>query len=81
MRTRTIELVLAAALMAAGVRWLWNSNPWSGPTVLTLSEGHGVHLHDWLSFVLWYCGASLAIGARLTPAYLVTRRGRRADRR
>lgn len=76
-----IELVLAAALLAAGVRWLWNSNPWSGPTVLTLSADHGVHLHDWLSFVLWWCGARLAVGQRLSPAYLLTRRGRPAGRR
>jgi Na+/H+ antiporter NhaC len=42
-----------ADLVVVGVRWIVNTNPWSGPTVLSLSTTHGVHLNDWVSFVLW----------------------------
>lgn len=44
---------VAALLVVAGLLWIVGSNAWSGPVVMVLSEHHGVHLHDWLSVVLW----------------------------
>lgn len=48
-----LRLVTAFVLAAAGLLWIVDSNRWSGPVVLRLSETHGVHSNDWLSFVLW----------------------------
>ncbi len=60
--TRThLRLVMAAVLAAAGVRWIVDSNAWSGPVLASFDAEHGVHLNDWLSFVLW--GASLWVAA------------------
>jgi hypothetical protein len=41
--------MLLVAATAAGLRWIWNSNEWSGPVILHLSANHGVHLHDWVA--------------------------------
>ena len=56
---RPLRLTLAFALALMGLRWIINSNPWSGPTILRLAEGHGVHLNDWVSFVCWGAAALL----------------------
>ena len=48
-----IRLLIALMFVAAGLRWIWNSNPLSGPVVMTLSRTHGIHSNDWLTFVLW----------------------------
>ena len=69
-------------LALAGLRWIVDSNPWSGPTVLELSDSHGVHLNDWVSFVCW--GVALAVAAPqrtralvMAPARLDARRAPR----
>ena len=53
MSRRPASLAVALVLAAFGLRWVWNSNGWSGPVVVTLTPSHGVHLHDWLTIVLW----------------------------
>ncbi len=53
------RLVGALTLLLVGLRWIINSNPWSGPVVAQLSATHGVHLNDWLSFAAW--GGALAL--------------------
>jgi hypothetical protein len=56
---RPLRLTMALALVLLGLRWIINTNPWSGPTILRLAEGHGVHLNDWVSFVCWAAAAML----------------------
>ena len=68
-----LRLAIAALAVVAGVRWIVNSNPWSGPVLITLSPDHGVHLNDWVSFALWFVAA--AVGA---PALSALDAGRRA---
>ncbi len=82
MLSRPLRVSIALVFAIAGLRWIVNSNPWSGPTVLELSDSHGVHLNDWVSFVCW--GVALAIaapqrtrGLATTPARVD---GRRASR-
>ena len=55
-----MRLVVAVVLLLAGLRWIWNSNPWSGPVVMRLSPAHGVHLYDWLTVVVWAASCALA---------------------
>lgn len=55
-----LRLTVVAMFAAAGLRWIVNSNPWSGPVLVQLSPSHGVHLNDWLTFVLWGIGAWVA---------------------
>lgn len=57
------------ALVLAGLRWIIDSNPLSGPVVLRLSATHGIHTNDWLTFVLW--AAALVVAA---PSVLSSRR-------
>ncbi|MBI5087743.1 MAG: hypothetical protein HZB15_02425 [Actinobacteria bacterium] len=64
----TIRLLTALTCGVAGVAWIVNSNPWSGPTLLRLSESHGVHANDWFTFALWAVGLAFAAPARLQPA-------------
>jgi hypothetical protein len=52
---------VSALLVVAGLLWVIGSNAWSGPVVMVLSEHHGVHLHDWLSLVLWGGAAGLVV--------------------
>ncbi|MFN8021318.1 MAG: hypothetical protein U0Q03_07305 [Acidimicrobiales bacterium] len=61
MFSRPLRLSIALLLVVAGVRWIVNTNPWSGPTLLRLSATHGVHLNDWVSFVLW--GVALLVAS------------------
>jgi hypothetical protein len=58
------RLTLAALLALIGLRWIVNSNPWSGPTVLTLSDSHGVHMNDWFSYVCWTAAVLVAMPQR-----------------
>jgi hypothetical protein len=53
MTTNAGRLATALVLLAAGMRWIIDSNPMSGPVVMRLSDTHGVHVNDWLSIVLW----------------------------
>jgi hypothetical protein len=57
--SRPVRLATALTLVVFGLRWIINTNPWSGPTILRLSETHGVHLNDWVSFVCWGAAALL----------------------
>lgn len=66
--------LIALLLVAVGVRWLWNSNAWSGPVVLRLARGHGVHANDWLAVVLW-------VGAYLVARPVVRFARQALDRR
>ena len=50
---RPFRIAIAATLYTLGVGWIVDTNPWSGPTVLGLSETHGVHMNDWVTFALW----------------------------
>lgn len=73
MFSRPLRLSIALLLVVAGVRWIVNTNPWSGPTVLSLSTTHGVHLNDWVSFVLWAVALLVAaprVARRPIPALL-----------
>ena len=47
-------------LLLGGLRWVWNSNEWSGPVLMTLSPEHGVHLNDWLTVVMWMVAVAVA---------------------
>ena len=60
MSYRPLRLAVALTLVVVGLRWIVNTNPWSGPTVASLSATHGVHLNDWLTFVLWYASILVA---------------------
>jgi hypothetical protein len=46
------RIALLIASIAAGLRWIWNSNEWSGPVVVRLTQAHGVHLNDWVAPLL-----------------------------
>jgi hypothetical protein len=56
-----IRLLTALTCAVAGLAWIVNSNPLSGPVVWRLSETHGVHTNDWFTFALW--GAGLLVAA------------------
>jgi len=60
MSRHPVRLLVAVALLLGGLRWIWNSNEWSGPVLMTLSPSHGVHLNDWLTFVLWAVAFAVA---------------------
>lgn len=64
MSRNPLRIVVASVLYVLGLGWIVNSNPWSGPTLIRLSESHGVHMNDWVTFALW----TLAI-AVILPAY------------
>lgn len=64
MSRNPLRIVVASVLYLLGLGWIVNSNPWSGPTLIRLSESHGVHMNDWVTFALW----TLAI-AVILPAY------------
>lgn len=64
MSRNPLRIVIASALYALGLGWIVDSNSWSGPTLIRLSESHGVHMNDWVTFALW----TLAI-AVILPAY------------
>jgi hypothetical protein len=63
----TIRVLTALTCAVAGLAWIVNSNPWSGPTLLRLSETHGVHANDWFTFALWAAGLVVVAPARLVP--------------
>ena len=54
------RLAGALLLVAVGLRWIVNTNPWSGPTIVRLTATNGVHLNDWVSFVCWVAAALVA---------------------
>ena len=58
MTRRPGRLVGALTLLLVGLRWIINSNTWSGPVVAQLGA-HGVHLNDWFSIAAW--GGALAL--------------------
>jgi hypothetical protein len=64
MSRNPLRIVIASALYVLGLGWIVDSNPWSGPTLIRLSESHGVHMNDWVTFALW----TLAV-AVMFPAY------------
>ena len=67
--TRSVgRLAVALVLLLAGLRWIVNSNPWSGPVVMSLSPTHGVHTNDWLTFALWTVSLLLACPAWVSSA-------------
>lgn len=67
MTVRPLRLLIALGLVLAGIRWLIDSNPLSGPVVMTLSATHGIHTNDWFALVLW-AGAVLVAVPSLLPA-------------
>ncbi len=77
MSYRPLRLAVALTLVVVGMRWIVNTNPWSGPTIVSLSATHGVHLNDWVSFVCW-SAAALLVSPRLatTPIPALLRRTR-----
>jgi hypothetical protein len=76
MSRHPVRLATAATLLMSGLAWIVNSNPLSGPTVVRLSETHGVHSNDWLTFVLWGTAIVVACPAATTTSL---RRLRRAS--
>jgi hypothetical protein len=54
-----LRLAIAVAMALAGTRWVIDTNPWSGPTVVRFTETHGVHTNDWVTIALW--GASVVV--------------------
>lgn len=46
------HLLLAALFLALAIAWVWESNPFSGPVLLTLTKDHGVHSSDVVAFPL-----------------------------
>ena len=73
MTSRPVRLSIAMLFVVVGVRWIVNSNPWSGPTLVRLSATHGVHLNDWFSFACWAAAALLVyprLAQRQFPAML-----------
>ena len=75
MTRHPVRLLLAIALAFGGLRWVWNSNEWSGPVLMTLNTSHGVHLNDWLSVLLWATAFSIACPMWVR---MITDRARRA---
>lgn len=77
MPNRPIRLSVALFLVVVGLRWIVNTNPWSGPTVLELTPTHGVHLNDWVSLVCW-AAAGLLVAPRFAtrPIPALLRRDR-----
>jgi hypothetical protein len=63
--SRLLRLSFALVLVVVGLRWIVDSNPWSGPTVLEISASHGVHLNDWVSFACWALAVAVAVPGRL----------------
>lgn len=57
---RLARALTSLLLVAAGLRWVYDSNPWSGPVVIYFTRSHGVHLNDWLTIVLWYASILVA---------------------
>jgi len=57
---RLARVSMSMVLVAAGLRWIVDSNPWSGPVIIYFTRSHGVHLNDWLTFVLWYASILVA---------------------
>jgi hypothetical protein len=64
MSRNPLRIAVASALYVLGLGWIVNSNPWSGPTLIHLSESHGVHMNDWVTFALWTFAVAV-----LFPAY------------
>jgi hypothetical protein len=60
MNRHPVRLAVVATLVAAGLSWNFNSNPWSGPTVLRLTRSHGVHANDWVMMSLWSAAVVIA---------------------
>lgn len=66
------RLAGALTLLLVGLRWIIDSNPWSGPVVVQISATHGVHLNDWFSFAAWGGASVLAFpGWSTAPVALV----------
>jgi hypothetical protein len=59
MTRQPLRIVLASLLYLAGLVWIVNSNPWSGPVLVKFTQSHGVHMNDWFTFALWF-GAVMA---------------------
>jgi hypothetical protein len=59
MSRRPLRWLLGLVVALAGLRWIWNSNRFSGPVLLRLSATHGVHANDWLSLLAW--GAAFVV--------------------
>ena len=70
---RPLKLILARALVLAGLQWVINSNQMSGAVVMSLSRTHGIHKNDWLTLVLWAAAIVVVMPPR-TIARLIPRR-------
>lgn len=68
-----IRVAVAVVMVLAGTRWVIDTNPWSGPTVVRFTETHGLHVNDWVTIVLWS-------GAAMTLAPVRQARAARVDR-
>jgi hypothetical protein len=68
MTKRADHFAAALVLFALGLRWIVNSNPWSGPVLMRLSPTHGVHANDWFTFALWTVALLLACPAWVSAA-------------
>jgi hypothetical protein len=71
-----VRLALFVAAWAGALRWVWNSNEWSGPVVMQLSATHGVHLHDWVAPALVLLAAVIVFSPQWArrPVASTTRR-------
>ena len=67
---------LALAMVLAGARWVIDTNPWSGPTVLRFSEAHGVHTNDWVTLLLWSAAGVVACPVRMLASVRRVRHAR-----
>jgi hypothetical protein len=72
MTRHPVRLAGALTLLMSGLAWIVNSNPLSGPTVVTFSETHGVHTNDWLTFALWAAAIVVAFPTSLKRLRSVT---------
>jgi hypothetical protein len=53
MSRHPFRIAIAATLYTLGVGWIVDTNPWSGPTLVSFTATHGVHTNDWVTFALW----------------------------
>jgi hypothetical protein len=69
MTRNPFRIAFAATLYAVGLAWIINTNPWSGPELMRLSETHGVHENDWVTPAMWGAAMVTIFPARSAASF------------